>query len=285
MPRPLGFAIVALLGTACGGERPPEAPAAAGAAPAEAARARELAYTATDYTFEGPTQVPAGPVTFTLTNTGKEPHHLVVLRLEQGRTYDSLVAALRRPGPPPAWMHPVGGPNGISAGEAANAQLVLQPGPHAVICFVPTTDGVPHFAKGMLSPLEVTAAAGPAAPEPAADLVMTLSDYDFALSTPLMAGRHVIEVRNGAAQVHEVVLARLQSGKSAADLAAWEERGRKGEAPGTYIGGASPMGPGDRGRFVAELTAGTYGLICFVPDARDGKSHVAHGMTKTLTVS
>jgi hypothetical protein len=208
-----------------------------------------------------------------------------VLRLEQGRTYDSLVAALRQPGPPPVWLHPVGGPNGISGGEGSNAQLVLEPGPHAVICFVPTTEGVPHFAKGMMRPLDVTAAEGPVAPVPAADVLLTLDDYTFELSTPLTAGHQVIEVKNGAGQMHEVVLARMAPGKKGADIVAWEEGGRKGEAPGTFIGGAAPMGPGDQNRFVADLEPGAYALICFVPDAKDGKPHTAHGMTKDLTVS
>jgi hypothetical protein len=34
-----------------------------------------------------------------------------------------------------------------------------------------------------------------------------------------------------------------------------------------------------------ELTAGDYGLICFLPDVKDGKPHLAHGMMKTIRVS
>jgi len=289
MHRSIRMAALVLVACACGNERPRDA--ATSDAPPAGARAASpagtaLAYTATDYGFSGPTQAPAGAVTFTLKNAGKEPHHLVVLRLEQGRTYDSLVAALKKPGRPPAWIHPVSGPNGISAGEEANAQLVLEPGPHAVICFVPTAEGIPHFAKGMMSPLEVTAGDGaPHAELPPADIVLTLSDYTFTMSAPLTSGRHVIEVRNGAAQMHEVVLARLHPGKTAAQLAEYQTGGRKGEEPGTYIGGASPMGPGDHARFVVDLPPGHYGLICFVPDAGDGKPHTAHGMIKDLTVS
>jgi hypothetical protein len=33
-----------------------------------------------------------------------------------------------------------------------------------------------------------------------------------------------------------------------------------------------------------DLEPGQYGLICFIPDAKDGKPHSAHGMTETLTV-
>jgi hypothetical protein len=32
------------------------------------------------------------------------------------------------------------------------------------------------------------------------------------------------------------------------------------------------------------LEPGEYGLICFVPDAKDGKPHIAHGMVTQFTV-
>jgi hypothetical protein len=229
--------------------------------------------------------VPAGVATLKLRNAGKEPHHLEVIRLDEGRTFDSLTAALRNPGPPPRWINPLGGPNGISGGEQSNTELVLRPGPHAVICFVPTIDGRPHFANGMMKPLEVTAAEGPAAASSEPDIVVTLNDYDFDFSTPPTAGHWVIEVKNGAPQTHELLLARLAPGKKVADLVARELGGRKGEAPGTFIGGAGPMAPGESNRFTVDLEAGSYGLICFVSDAGDGKPHTMHGMARDISVS
>jgi len=32
------------------------------------------------------------------------------------------------------------------------------------------------------------------------------------------------------------------------------------------------------------FTAGDYALLCFVPDAKDGKPHLAHGMVKQFSV-
>jgi hypothetical protein len=32
------------------------------------------------------------------------------------------------------------------------------------------------------------------------------------------------------------------------------------------------------------LTAGEYGLLCFIPDAKDGKPHFVHGMIKQFVV-
>lgn len=45
------------------------------------------------------------------------------------------------------------------------------------------------------------------------------------------------------------------------------------------------MTPGSNTYFDVDLTPGEYILICFVPDAKDGKPHVAHGMMQRVTIS
>ena len=112
------IAVIAVA-AACGREKPvppAEGAPAGGDAPASPAATspQVAAYTATDYAFDGPSETPAGLTRFTLSNKGKEPHHLVVVRIEEGRTYDSLLAALKKPEMPPKWAHPIGGPNGVS---------------------------------------------------------------------------------------------------------------------------------------------------------------------------
>jgi len=273
--------VVGALG-ACRGDRDQPAPASEAAeAPAAPTSA---SFTATDYAFDGPAQIPAGSVVFRLTNKGTEPHHLVIVRIDSARTYDSLVAALSKPGPPPGWVKTVGGPNGVSAGQESNATVAMTPGEYALLCFVPTLAGAPHFAKGMARRLEVTLASGQAPPEPVADVVLTLNDYSFTFSAPLTRATRVIRVENAGPQMHEVVLARLVPGKTAEDLIKWEMGGRKGEAPGTFIGGMSPIDPGFTGSFDVSLEPGDYGLICFVPDAGDGKPHLAHGMMQQIKI-
>ena len=58
----------------------------------------------------------------------------------------------------------------------------------------------------------------------------------------------------------------------------------KGPPPAEPVGGVVVLDQGMRGTFTADLTAGDYGLICFVPDAKDGKLHLAHGMMKNIKV-
>jgi hypothetical protein len=59
----------------------------------------------------------------------------------------------------------------------------------------------------------------------------------------------------------------------------------KGPPPAEALGGVTLLDKGARSSFVANLTPGEYGLICFVPDGKDGKPHLAHGMIKTIKVS
>ncbi len=276
-----------MTGLACRSEPP------ANGAPASATRGKErapeppatvLEYTATDYHFEGPREAPAGRALFRLTNQGAEPHHLVVVRMERGRTYDSLMAALRIPGPPPPWIRALGGPNAVSPGGEGNAEEHLEPGHYAVLCFIPTADGVPHLAKGMVSPLEVTGSAVAENRIPTHDGLITLSDYDFVVAPELKPGHHVLRVENRGPQLHEVVLARLGAGRRMEDLVNWELSGRRGAAPAQYLGGIAPLGPGEHAQFSITLKPGEYALLCFIPDAADGKPHTAHGMAKRFRV-
>jgi hypothetical protein len=255
---------------------------AAAAGPATTAP-NVVTFTSNEYGYQGPKEIPAGLTVFRFANRGKELHHLVIVRLDGGMTYDSLVAALKKPGPPPAWAHPVGGPNAAEPAGESNATQDLPAGHYAVLCFIPSADGVPHVAKGMIQSLEVTPNTSAAILEQA-DIVITLKDYTFDLSTPLISGRHVIRVENGGPQWHEVVLVKFAPGKTMADLAAWEQAGEKGPPPGTVMGGMSPMEQSAKGQFTVELTPGNYALLCFLPDSKDGKPHLMHGMAKPVTV-
>jgi len=261
-----------------------------GSTPATATEAPKAApaivtVTATDFRFDAPATAPAGAVTIHLINHGKELHQVQLVKLEDGKTAADFAKALQTPGPPPSWIKFVGGPNGIAPGQEARATSVLAPGSYMYLCFIPSQDGVMHAAKGMVRPFEVTATSGAMAEAPAADVTITLTDYAFDSSQPLTAGAHTILVKNAGPQAHEIVLLRLPPGKKAEDFGRWAETGMKGPPPAEPLGGVGFLDKGSEGSFTADLTPGDYGFICFVPDAKDGKPHLAHAMMKTITVN
>jgi hypothetical protein len=261
-----------------------------GACPGASANAdppRDVAVTATEYAFRAPDTVPAGLIRFRFRSEGRELHHMQIVRLADGYTLRELLDRMAAGELSPPWVTFVGGPSVPPPGGAAEVTLDLAPGHYALLCFVPAHDAVPHLAKGMLRPLTVVPAAGeplrPASRRPRADAHLVLDDYSFTLAPELRAGRRTIRVENAAAQPHELFLVRLPPGGSAEAVLRWFER-REGPPPFEPAGGAMALGPGVVNFVTAELTAGRYALICFVPDAADGRSHVAHGMVREIRV-
>jgi hypothetical protein len=252
-----------------------------GTTPASAP-AHEITITARDFAFDAPDSVPAGLVTIHLKNAGPDLHQAWLVRLDDGKTLQDLDASFLASWPPPTWAVNVGGPNAAPPGGESTASLVLTPGAYGLVCIIPAPDGTPHLMKGMSRMLHVTGSAGTAA-LPAAGDQITLVDFDFQLSQPLRAGKQIIRVRNAAQQPHEVVLARLVPGKTAAEVLDWLEK-RNGPPPVEALYGVTGIESGVENDFVADLASGEYGLFCFLPDAKDGKPHFAHGMVKEVRV-
>ncbi|MGH9423578.1 MAG: hypothetical protein ACRD3J_26625 [Thermoanaerobaculia bacterium] len=239
--------------------------------------------TGKDFKFDAPAEIPAGLTEFRFLNKGPSIHHMQILKLTKGKTFADLRKALERQGPPPAWMKEVGGPNAPAPGTESNATLMLEPGNYAIICFV-DIGGAPHFTKGMMRPLKVVAASGPVASSPTPDLTATLFDYNFRLSTPIVAGTRTIRVVNNGTQPHELELVQLAPGKTANDFLSWAGGGMKGPPPAKPIGGIAGIERGMSETFTANFTPGNYAFICFIPDAKDTKPHFVHGMTKDFSV-
>jgi uncharacterized cupredoxin-like copper-binding protein len=245
---------------------------------------RTVSVTAADYAFSAPDTIPAGLTEIRLQNRGSEMHHVFLIRLEGGKSMNDLFAEMKGDGPLPSWAKEAGGPNTPGPGGDATAIVRLKAGRYAMICVIPSKDGKPHVMKGMAKEITVVpATSNTSAANIRIASTVTLVDYGFKFSQPLQTGRQTIRVVNQAAQSHELVLVRLQAGKSPADVLAWMEK-MDGPPPGAPIGGVTPMAQGEENLLEFNLTAGDYGLICFVPDAKDGKAHFAHGMVSTFTL-
>lgn len=240
---------------------------------------------ASDYAFQMPDTIPAGITSFRLMNHGKELHHLTLVRLAEGMTPADL-ARMQPNAPLPAGLTFEGGPNYSVPGGAIEAVVDLKPGNYAAICAIPSPDGVVHMAKGMVHSFVVVAASDTAkavASAPEADIVIKLADYSFTPSAPLTAGRHVIRVENNGTQWHELVFVKLEPGKTVEELARYAEK-PEGPPPGGPVDGVAPLSPGESNTITVSLTPGEYGFLCFLPDTKDGKPHLVHGMIQQISV-
>ncbi len=273
--RPTAAALL-LLAAACAPKAEPPSP--------PAAEPPVVTFIATDFAFEGPDTIAPGYTTIRMENRGPQEHHLILVRLDEGKTLDSLMAAFQAdPGADPAWATARGGANSVLPGGRSGGTFDLPAGRYALLCFIPDpADGAPHLVKGMARELIVAGEPNGAA-APVADAELRLKDFAFT-HPPLTAGTHVIRVINDGPQIHEAQLVRLPEGKSMQDFAATLAPGYQGERVGTPLGGAGAFSSGFDGYWTVTLEPGTYVLVCFVPSP-DGTPHLLQGMMEEFTVA
>ena len=114
-------------------------------------------YVATEFAFEGPDSLPAGDVTMTMDNQGKQMHELVLGELLEGKTMDDVHRLLMKGPPknPPKWFRNVSG-TGAKPGETGTLEAELTPGTYAMLCFVPDkATKKPHVVLGMMKEVTV----------------------------------------------------------------------------------------------------------------------------------
>ncbi len=239
---------------------------------------------ATDFAFEIPEPVPAGIVEVTLVNDGEETHHVQLAQLNEDVTMEDLQGALESgdEGAALGMVTLVGGVGTVDPGDERSAIVELEEGAHVALCFIPGEDGVPHLAKGMVAPFEVTDEGNEAeAPETDGDIV--LGDYSIGLPEGF-AGQGTFRVVNEGEEPHEVMFMRLLDGKTLADVGAWAAT-MEGPPPFTSAGGMQGLQAGGDvvGYLDLDLEDGTYVAICGIPDA-EGTPHVDLGMITSFTV-
>jgi len=270
--------------------------AAASVAPSAAASGgavATLAVTGKDFAFDLPASVPAGVTAITLTNAGQEGHQAQLVKINTGKTMPDLLAALQNPDPTAAMglITLAGGPNAVAPGASGTSTVALEPGAYAFLCFITSPDGVPHIAKGMVAPLEVTGTAT-TTELPAGDASLTLKDFSFDLDS-LTAGKHTVSVKNDGPQPHEAVIVKLNEGVTidtlktmltASPAPSGSSAAPSGPPPWTEVGGLTGIASGTTANMDVDLPAGNYAFLCFIPDPATGKAHFELGMIGGLTV-
>lgn len=253
-------------------------------APKPSAAPAEVTFTATDFAFAGPDSIPPGFTTVHLANNGHQDHHLMLGRLDDGKTLQDLIAfAQAHPGAEPPFMSWHGAANAVGPSLSTAGTVDLPAGHYVAICFMPDPmDGRDHLSKGMIKELVVTGTRS-AAQAPQTQGEIRLKDFGFEAPS-IGAGTHTFHVVNDGPQTHELQLVRLNQGATANDYLAALAPGAKSPPPGLMLGGPGAFSKGGDGYWSVAFEPGNYIFICFVPDGATGLPHMMKGMVHEFTV-
>lgn len=246
---------------------------------------------AADYSFTSADSISGGLIRLQLNNTGKEAHHAQFARLNEGVTLQQFQAGLQKG---EAAVFPLitfqGGPPAVEPAKQAEAVVDLPVGQYVLLCFIPSPDGVPHLAKGMVKQLTVTAAPAKQPDKLAVKGTVDLVDFHFSgLPGNVTAGKTTLAVVNKGKEPHEMALLKPKGIPAAQLLQVLSAPPGSAPPPGPppfeWAGGYQAIMPGATGWATLDLAAGEYALICFVPSpANQGKPHFALGMFHPFSV-
>lgn len=245
----------------------------------------EIKIDAADFSYAAPETISEGWVRVTLTNSGKEPHHVQFLRLNDGVTLEQFESTLKQgEGPALAMTKQQGGVGAVAPGMSVEAIINLPAGQYVILCFIPSpTDHVPHHAKGMIKGLTVSESSNTAS-EPTADLTVTMKDFNYDLPESLSAGPMTIKVVNNGPESHEFNLLKLPEGKTLNDVTQFLKT-PDGPPPFIPVGGMNGLDVGMTGYLQLDLEPGNYVAICNIPSPKaEGHPHFTLGMIKVFTV-
>jgi hypothetical protein len=263
--------------------------AVAAASPSPAVTGRVINFDASDYAYTLPDTIAAGQVTLVMRNVGQVAHQAQLMKLNAGVSIQQVTTALQQSGENAALaLVSLGGGPGVLDPGPNNEQVTvdLQEGNYIVICFLVDSDGVPHFAKGMVKPLQVTAAtAGAATTPPNAPVTITLRDFDFENPATIPSGSTTWRINNAGPQPHEIQVAKLAAGGSTNDvLTFFTTLPPTGKPNFQSLGGLQGLSPNANGFLTLNLQPGDYAFYCNIPDPNTGQRHLQEGMLKQVTI-
>jgi hypothetical protein len=120
------------------------------------------------------------------------------------------------------------------------------------------------------------------APTSANAVTITATDYAFGAPDTIQAGLTTFRLHNPGREPHQAVIAGAP-GKTFAELETALVKAEPMFAGLTIPVGAGAVGSGDSSIVTADLTPGTYLVLCYIPSP-DGRPHVMKGMYHRLVV-
>lgn len=121
----------------------------------------------------------------------------------------------------------------------------------------------------------------------APQLVVRATDNDYPDPVEAKAGVAELVVDNQGQDLHQVALLKLEDGKTFDDYLAFAKTATETDPLPSWAvpaGGPAVAAPGQKASAFVDLEAGTYAMICRIPDAQ-GVPHDKTGMVKPLTVT
>jgi hypothetical protein len=121
---------------------------------------------------------------------------------------------------------------------------------------------------------------------PRADATVNVTATEFAFDVPVefQGGVVTMAFTNAGGLPHEFAFARIDEGKTEADVEAVTESGQEPPDWMEDVAGVPGLSPGQSITVIRTLEPGTYAFLCFFPDAQ-GTSHASLGMHKVFTIA
>jgi hypothetical protein len=260
-----------------------------------------LTVTAGDYEYTGvPPTMTAGIVDINFVNKGTVNHEMAFLKVTNTNDVTAIFSGLStvlNGGKFPADFLAATGVHDTAPGQTTSTEFNLTPGNWIALCtdtgvVGSTTQGKPHFLRGMYKKITVTGTGGTTPPTAAETL--TAHDYGFDVSQ-LKAGTQTVLFKNiGPVEWHFADIMEFPKGTTVtqAEAAMPKILASQGPPPAgvpapTPVITSAVTSPGNGNTFTATFDAGrTYLVLCFVSDKTGGLPHaISHHMWKVFTVS
>ncbi len=245
-----------------------------------------LTFDRTEQGVTGPTSADTGEAEITLTNDGKKPADLQLMRVEGDHSSAEVVKAMDgvlEGKPLPEWFFAGGGTGVTAAGQSQTVTQVLEPGTY--YAFDTQSSGPPPDPNSVPA-VEVT---GETSDDqlPDTDATVTTIDYGFETEGELAVGENEITFENAGAQPHHVIAQRVAEGKTIEDVRSFLKN-QQGQAPlerNVAVATAALDADGSQLMTLDLKQQGTYAMLCFVSDRQGGPPHsIGEGMLGELEV-
>lgn len=251
-----------------------------------------LNITVTDSAVLAPPRATAGLTLLTLKNNGPNTTNVTLISPKSGESIGDTLKQLATPVPNTDFPEigydvPLSGGPGALPGQVTEAIVNLNEGEYAFV-----TNGEQHPAI-----LEVLAAETTSPPAPTADITVAMTEYAFeGMPNQITAGDHIIQFTNTGTQPHYAAIYQVPAGETTEQLS----QALHSIYTGTPTAGATPSGvdqsftsvgltgvlsPGNMFWIPFNLPAGTYAMVCLVPDKSSGVPHAGLGMVQVFTVA